>query len=221
MTENIILLVKFKENIIADLDKCIEMYQDDNVIATNQLLNRVIMPTINHYERLKGLCSSSNDDSDDNKINSEISDSCISDPDENFNSDNDNIQFLLDDDQSTDPCYSLEDGEELRRQLYGLDNDNFWNCSQMRYMPFITDNYYGNNHLLTGTNAINYDDVSNNIVNDLNLDSIDDQVEEEMYEDPIQNNFRKTILGCPRVSEIEIVDENQYVDYDELVININ
>lgn len=216
-------IIKFKQEITEHIDKCLEMLNDDitswniNGITPDDIIDGILNDnqmktltlTITYYDRILNVYNTNQSDDDENEIQSE-------------NSDSDNL-------------YSHFNSPESEDYSSVMENKVWTNQNNFPQLTSERDNYFGSD--LENDNSvdpINYDvsDIIGTNNKENNIDDKDDNEyfinfeEDEMvniYEsddddDYLSNNIRKSLLPFVTESNIEVLDENIDVDYNEPII---
>jgi hypothetical protein len=188
MPTDIAELIKFKQEISTVLDTCIENIKTKKSDDSN--LERLLLQVMTYYDRMKNVYSSQQ--SDDDEYNKYISDE--SDKDDDYTKIMQNRVFINPNNFRDENLVGQEN--ELRRKLLGLD----YNLGFNEYDDNSADPpFYGDNN------------NENNENNEPEEESDDDG-------DYILNNTKKTLKAFVPTINIEIVNEDSHIDYNEPTI---
>ncbi|XWV26639.1 hypothetical protein QJ857_gp0422 [Tupanvirus soda lake] len=199
MASSIADIIRFKQ----EINKTIDDYL--NIVNTNapddNHLEKVIKQMMTYFDRMRSVYSSQQENDDDDDDNDEF---ISEDNDDDYT----NImegRIYSNTNNFRDPELALMENQ-LQRKLLGLNYDlSYRDFSSLDHMGTIEDNsvdptFYDN------TNEINTTEDDTN-------DSNDDDDEEPG--DCIVNNTKKTVKIFVSEPDIELVDENIVVDYND------
>ncbi|XWV25663.1 putative ORFan [Tupanvirus deep ocean] len=193
MALNIADIIRFKQQINETIDEYLNIVNTN--ASDNNHLEKVIKQMISYFDRMKSVYSSQqeDDDEDDEFISEDNDDDYTNIMEGRIYSNMNNIR---------DPELSLMENQ-LQRKLLGLNSDlGYREFSSLEDMGTIEDN---------SVDPTFYD--STNETNTADSDNNDDDDDEPG--DCIVNNTRKTVKIFVSEPDIELVDENIVVDYND------
>ena len=209
MNSDILKLINFKQEIMADIETYMEILTKSNdksiVIDNNNTTVRLIKQIISYYDRMKSIYSSKKSDDDDE--------------DETFISDNDEDDYcgIMSDRIYIKDSIINDHHKELNKKILGCGTGYDKEFGNLDEYGIIDDN---------SVDSVNYDDLldklydndeDNNGENNNGDDSEEDDDNEST--DCITNNIKKTIIPFVQDTEIEIsVDCTSDNDYNEPTI---
>ena len=188
--EEIINLVKFKQEVTDAIDNCINLIKNND--TGNSEAKRLITQVMTYYERMKTIYSSHYESDDETDLG------CVSEESDDSNSMEDYTKLMKDrifiSPNSTTSKNLMQEEAAIRRRLLGLDNEFDVLDDNVEHMGLLDDQ---------STDPPIYDDTNSNQEN----------FELETDEDYVSHNTKKIFKTLPPDTEI-IINENTE-DYDE------
>lgn len=201
-----IKLIEFKQEINELIDEYLKCFNNG---LDNKNSQKILSTVINYYKRMKSVYENTHSDSDDMILSDDI-----------VLSDEENYTNIM-----TDCTYSNNDKKhetDIRRRLLGLHNDNsvgyiggnnlddeFKNNTHYKRVQFMEDPFQ--NNWDSSVDPVTY---NTKIPGNQNEEK-NKTTKEYLPNQHIINNAKKTIIVFESLSNIEIIDNDITVDYDE------
>jgi len=206
MAIDIVEIIKFKQEVNDTIDNCINIIRTGKPDDDNQL--RLLTQVTTYYDRMKILYANQHGESDDD-------DKFISDE-----SDNEDYSKIMENRVFANPNNVRDDNLDkdemkIRNQVLGLNfNISYQELNNLNDMNDMSQIFNGDD---TSVDPNIYDANENNVEN--NEENNEESDEDDQNNDPIINNTKKTLKLFVPEPDVEIINGDTMVDYDEPSIN--